>query len=218
MRRAPVNPRQLLTGLGLAVGLAGLFLQFYLSMQAYLANGRDVLSSLGAFFTYFTILTNIALVLVYLSELLQTARLEFFRRPLLRGTIAVSIALVSLYVFFVLRFLYTLTGLFQLADTLLHYVAPMLYLLWWLIAQPHGQLRWRNIPLMLLPPLVYFVLVMARGAVVGEYPYPFMNAAELGYGGVLVGALWMAGALAILAALLVALDHALTRNWNLVHD
>jgi hypothetical protein len=198
--------------------MAGLLLQFTLSMQAYLATGRDLPGSLGAFFAYYTILTNVVLVLIYLSDVLSTTRLALFRRPLVRGAIAASIALVSIYVFFVLRFIYTLAGLSQLADTLLHYVAPLLYLLWWCLSPRHGQLRWWDIPLMLVPTLIYFVVIMARGAWLGEYPYPFMNAAELGYGGVLLGALSMALALAVLSAVVIAVDKALSRNWNLVHD
>src|SRR4051794_16934087 len=103
--RAPVNPRRLLTGLGLLAGAAGLGLQFTISMQAYLAAGRDVFGALGNFFSYYTILTNIVLVLIYLSEVTASPRLDLFRRPLVRGTMAASIALVGLYVFFVLRHL-----------------------------------------------------------------------------------------------------------------
>ena len=33
-------------------------------------------------------------------------------------------------------------------------------------------------------PGVYLVYVLARGAVSGEYPYPFMDVKVLGYGGV----------------------------------
>jgi hypothetical protein len=218
MRRAPVNPRKLLTALGLAAGTAGLLLEFVLSMQASLASGRDIPGALGSFFSFYTILTNIVLVLIYLSELMPNQRLPIFRHPVLRGSMVACMALVNLYVFFVLRHLYAPTGLLELSDKLLHYVAPLLYLLWWIVGQPHGKLRWSNLPLMLLPTFVYFVLVMLRGLWVHRYPYPFMNVDELGLGAVLVGALYMAAGLAALAALVIALDHFLTRNWNLVHD
>jgi hypothetical protein len=218
MNRAPVNSRKLLTWLGLAVGIGGLLLQFVLSMQAYLANGRDIPGALGAFFAYYTILTNIALVLIYASEVLPSPLLNIFRNPIVRGSMAACIALVSIYVFFVLRFLYVLAGPLQLADTLLHYVAPLLYLLWWLIAQPHGQLRWPHLPVMLVPTFVYFIAIMARGIWVQEYPYPFMEVGEFGYGGVLLSALNMTLGLAILAAIVIAADKVLSRNWNLVHE
>lgn len=216
--RAPVNPRRLLTGLGLLAGAAGLGLQFTISMQAYLAGGRDVFGALGSFFSYYTILTNIVLVLIYLSEVTASPRLDLFRRPLVRGTMAASIALVGLYVFFVLRHLSELVGLFELADKLLHYLCPTLYLLWWIAAQRHGLLRWTNLPLMLAPTLVYFIYAMARGAWVQEYPYPILNAIQLGYPAVLLNALYMTLGLAALAALTIGIDKFLTRNWNLIHE
>ena len=218
MGRAPVNPRKLLTGLGLAAGTAGLLIEFVFSMQISLAAGRDIPGILGSFFSFYTILTNIVLVLIYLSEVLPTQRLAIFRHPVTRGSMVACITLVSLYVFFVLRHLYAPTGLLELSDRLLHYVAPLLYILWWVIGQPHGQLRWSNLPVMLLPTLIYFVAVMLRGAWLHRYPYPFMNIDELGIGAVLLGALFMAAGLAALSALVIVLDHFLTRNWNLVHE
>lgn len=216
--RAPVNPRTLLTWLGLLFGTGGLLLQFTISMQSMLGSGRDPFGALGTFFSYYTILTNIVLVLIYLSELLPATWLELFRRPLLRGMMVANIALVALYVFFVLRFLATLDGLFLLADSVLHYLCPTLYLLWWLVAQPHGQLRWRNLPSMLAPTVVYFVCVMARGAWVQEYPYPILNAIKLGYPQVLANAAVMTVALTVLCLVVIALDHFLARTYRTVPE
>lgn len=210
--RAPVNPRSLLTWLGLGFGIAGLGLQFYLSYQGAMANGRDIPGFLGHFFAFYTILTNVVLVLIYLSEVLPSARLELFRQPVLRGFMAANIALVGLYVFFVLRFLNELAGLGQLADTMLHYLCPTLYVLWWLVGQPHGALKWRDLPAMLLPTLVYFIYILGRGVWVQQYPYPILNVVELGYPQVLFNALYMAGALIVLCLAVIALDHLLARQ------
>ena len=214
--RAPVNPRTLLTWLGLLFGAAGLVLQFTISMQSMLGSGRDLFGSLGHFFSFYTILTNIALVLIYLSEVVPSSRLAVFRHPIVRGMMAANIALVALYVFFVLRFLASLTGLFLLADNILHYLCPALYLLWWLVAQPHGRLRWGNLPVMLAPTLVYFVYAMARGAWVQEYPYPILNAIELGYAQVLFNALYMTVGLGVLILAVIALDGLLARQTRTV--
>ena len=207
--RAPVNPRTLLTWLGLAFGATGLVLQFVLSFQGAMANGRDIPGFLGHFFAFYTILTNVILVLIYLSELLPTSRLALFRRPVVRGLMAANIALVALYVYFVLRYLSQLDGLLQLADTILHYLCPTLYLLWWVVVQRHGLLRWTNIPVMLAPTFAYFIYIMARGTWVREYPYPILNAINLGYGVVLLNAVYMTVGLGILTLIVVALDQIL---------
>ena len=216
-RRAPVNPRTLLTGLGLGFGVAGLVLQFILSMRLAFANGRDMLGFLGHFFAYYTILTNMALVLIYLSEVLPVPGLNLFRHPVLRGLMTANIALVALYVFFVLRFLSSLENLLLLADTILHYLCPVLYLLWWLL-QPHGKLRWSDLPIMLAPTLAYFVYTLARGAWVQEYPYPFMNAIKLGYPAVLLDAVYMTAGLTVLCLATIAIDRLLGRNFRTVPE
>lgn len=210
--RAPVNPRTLLTWLGLAFGAAGLGLQFVISMQSYLANGRDIFGAMGMFFSYYTILTNIILVLIYLSEVLPANWLRLFRLPLVRGMMAANVALVAIYVFLVLRHLAVLQDLFLLADTILHYLCPTLYLLWWLAAQRHGLLRWGNLPVILAPTLVYFIYAMARGFWVQEYPYPILNAIKLGYGAVLLNAVYMTVGLGVLTIIVIALDQALGRS------
>jgi hypothetical protein len=209
--RAPVNPRRLLTWLGLAFGLGSLILQVVISMQVYLANGRDIPGALGTFFSYYTILTNCTLVLIYLSEVTTARWLGVFRHPVFRGMMAACMTLVAVYVYLVLRHLSVLEGLFDLADRMLHYLCPALYLIWWVAAQRHGLLRWSNLPVMLVPTLVYFAYAMARGAWVLEYPYPFMNAIKLGYPAVLQGAAMMAATLAVFVAVVIALDQFLGR-------
>ncbi|QQR40325.1 Pr6Pr family membrane protein [Devosia rhizoryzae] len=200
-----------LTWAGLLLGLAGLVLQFTISISDMLANGRDLPGALGVLFAYYTILTNIILVLIYLSEVTPAGWLGLFRRPLVRGAMAANIALVGLYVYFVLRYLSDLHGPWFVADAILHYAAPLLYLVWWVATQKHGVLRWANLPLMLLPTLIYFFYAMARGAWVQEYPYPILNAVELGYGQVVVNALYMTVFLAALSLAVIAADKFLAR-------
>lgn len=209
-RKSP-NPRIILTWLGLAVGIGGLGLQFFLSMVAYAALGKNIPGALGTFLAFYTILTNIVLVLIYLSTMAPWRWLAVFRHPITRGLMAANIALVMLYVYFVLRHIGVLEGQAKTADTLLHYLAPTLYLLWWIIAQPHGTLKWTNLPLMLAPTLVYFFYILARGAWVNEYPYPILAVNKIGYGAVFLNAIYMTIGLGVLAAIVIALDLLLAR-------
>ncbi|MEO5806818.1 Pr6Pr family membrane protein [Devosia sp.] len=215
--RAPVNPRRLLVWLGLFFGSVALVLQFTLSMQLHAANGRDLPGAMGNFFSYYTILTNIVLVLIYLSLVLKAKWLEPFRSPVTRAMMAANIALVTLFVYFVLRHLYAFEGLFDLADRMLHYLCPTLYLLWWLFAQPHGGLKWLSLPIMLLPTLIYFIYIIARGAWVQEYPYPVINVIDLGYPQVLLNAVLMTIGLAVLTAIVILLDGFIARR-AVAHD
>jgi len=211
-----MNLKLALTWLGLVVGVVALVLQFAIAMPAYLAGGRDIPGALGQFFSFYTILTNIVLVLIYLAEISSARWLDFFRSLDTRGAMVASMVLVMTFVHFYLRGLVPLTGLFLLCDRLLHYVTPILYVLWWLIAVRHGPLLMRKLPWMLLPTFVYFLLVMARGAWVGEYPYPVLNAYRLGYGHVLLNAVYLTLGLGALMLIVIGVDEVLGRRANRV--
>ena len=201
-----------LTWTGLVLGSLGLVVQFIISMQAYADLGRDIPGSLGMFFSYYTILTNIILVLIYASEVTPVRWLDLFRKPLVRGMMAANMMLVMLFVYFVLRHLSVLEGLSLICDFILHYATPVLYMIWWCLVALHGALRLKNLPLMLAPTFVYFLYAMARGAWVQEYPYPILNAIRLGYGQVLINAVAMTIGLGVLMGLVIGLDYWLARR------
>ena len=46
---------------------------------------------------------------------------------------------------------------------------------------PRGDVRWAHVPRWMLYPIIYFVYAMVRGALSSVYPYPFIDASELGY-------------------------------------
>ena len=201
-----------LVWLGLFVGVVALVLQFVISMQAYLAAGRDVPGALGAFFIYYTILTNIVLVLIYVSELTDWGWLEWFRKLDITGMMVANMLLVMSFVHFFLRGLTQLSGLFLVCDTLLHYVAPIIYIVWWVVGVRHGPLVIRRVPIMLAPTFVYFLIAMGRGAWTHEYPYPILNATAFGYGHVLLSAVLMTLALGALMLVVIGVDELLGRR------
>jgi len=158
---------------GLAAGLAGLALQFSISIPASLETGRGLGGALVWFFSFFTILTNIAAILVYAAALIGTP--AWFGRSGVRAGVAVAMAVVGIVYATVLAQLWQPRGLFLIADTTLHYVTPALFTLWWLTVGRNGASRLADIPLWLIYPLAYLGWVLARGAFVTEYPYPFLD-------------------------------------------
>jgi hypothetical protein len=106
-------------------------------------------------------------------------------------------------------------GLSLVCDVTLHYVTPLLYLAWWLLCRRHGALRWSDIPAMLVPPAIYLVWAMARGAVVGEYPYPILEANRIGYMLVALNVVMVLAGLTALCALAIGADQALARTRRL---
>jgi len=199
------------TWIGLVLGSAALILQLVLTIYLRLTNGDNIFGAAIFYFSFFTILTNLALVLIYASELWPRQRLSWFRSSVTRGMMAAAIILVGGFYHFFLAETWDPQGLAQLTDVALHYVTPIFYVLWWILFMRHGLLKFPQIPAMLLPPTIYLIYAMTRGAIIGEYPYTILEAGRLGYGAVAVNVLLVLVALVILSAIIVAADRALIR-------
>ena len=72
-------------------------------------------------------------------------------------------------------------GLDLVATTLEHTVTPILALVVWAWVGPRRWLDRRLILPTLVIPIVWIAYSLVRGAIVGAYPYGFMNVVHLGY-------------------------------------
>jgi len=207
-----MTARKLLGSIGFSIGLAGLALQFGISIPSFMAAGNSLPGAVIKYFSYFTILTNIALVLVYLSDLTPPSWLNWFRVPVTRGMMAAAMTLVMSFYHFVLAGTWKPEGLFLVCDIALHYIAPIAYLLWWVLLAPHRALAWPDIPAMIVPPAVYVAYVMVRGAIVAEYPYAVLEANRLGYGPAFLNIAALLAGFTVLCAMVIAADHVLPRR------
>lgn len=198
---------------GLVIGLAGLVLQFCITIPASMEAGRSLLGSIVFLFSFFTILTNIGAVLVHTSLLSPTgyAWLPVFAGPRMRAGVAVSIALVFIVYATVLAQLWQPRGLFLLCDVLLHYVTPVLFVLWWLTSGADGRTRWSDISWWMLYPVAYLAYALARAPLAGEVPYPFLDVAKNGPASVAVSALAITGLFLVLCVIAVLADHSVSR-------
>lgn len=206
-----MHPHRLLTVTGLLLGLATLALQFSLSIPVSMANGASFGRAVALFFSFLTILTHSILVLVYLSALTPWRTLHIFRLGIARALLAGVVLLVGLYYHFVLAPTKNWQGAWLLADTFLHYILPVLYLLWWALTQPHGELRFTDLPRMLLPPLAYVPYALIMGWLTRSYPYPIIDLGRLPAAVVAVNVVQVVAGLAVLMLLVIAADRALVR-------
>ena len=108
----------------------------------------------------------------------------------------------------VLRGLYPLSGWNLVADTLLHVINPILFLIFWWLKRKHKVLHYKLAFIWLLYPFAYLVYTLVRGSLVKWYPYPFINAAELGYDKILQNVFMMLLVFLLAGLGLVALTRA----------
>jgi len=199
------------TTIGLALGAFALLLRIVLSFIDGASAGTPFVWTIVAYFSFYTILTNLFLVLIYLSDLTKAPRLGWFREQTTRTMMAGVIVLVMMFYHVMLSGLWSPEGWHKVADVLLHYVTPVFYVLWWWIFSEHGGVRMRDIPIMLLPSLVYVIYTLLRGAMIGTYPYPIFEVGRLGYPQVLLNTVLVGIGLVVLLALFVLADRYLAR-------
>jgi hypothetical protein len=200
------------TAIGLGVGLLALLLRLTLSFIDGAAAGSPPAWTLIGYLSYYTILTNLMLVLIYAAHLSKAAWLNWFRAPATRTMMAGVIILVMVFYHVLLSGLWSPQGLHKVADVLLHYATPVFYVLWWWIFDEHGAVRMRDIPKMLVPSLAYVIYTLGRGAMIGTYPYPIFEVGRLGYPQVLVNIAVVAIALVVLFAIFIFADRYLARS------
>jgi hypothetical protein len=173
----------------MAAGILGwiaLALQYALVLIGSM--GANLFTRSINFFSYFTILTNILAALAFTLPWLapQSAPGEFFSRPKVRTAIAAYIIIVMTIVYFVLRHLTTFQGWDFVADLLLHYVMPVLFVIDWLFLVPKQTLKVRDALGWFAFPVIYLLWTFIHGTYSGFYPYPFLNSSELSIARVLL--------------------------------
>jgi hypothetical protein len=127
---------------------------------------------------------------------------------------ALYIGITGLTYFFVLRHLWQPQGLQFWVDAVQHYAVPILFLLFWIFAVIKGRLTVDVVPKVLVFPLLFAAYTLIRGPFSSWYPYPFLDAGELGYGAVAANVFFLIAAFAALALILVGVDRLIGRLRN----
>lgn len=163
-------------------------LQFYLIIHKAMADGTSVWRAAANFVSFFTILTNL-LVATVLSSVALGRSSSWLASPVTQSGTAIYIAVVGVTYSLLLRSLWNPENFQKVADVILHDIVPIAYVLFWIFFVPKAGLRWKHSLLWLSYPVAYFAYTMVRGAVVGWYPYHFIDAGALGYSRALMNAL-----------------------------
>jgi hypothetical protein len=199
--------------LSATLGWFGLLLQFYL----LLTNETSGVSFWGRFFnffSFFTILTNIGVAVSLSCPFLRpvSGLAHFFTKPATHSALAMYILIVSIVYITLLQGLWKPQGLQWLADIILHYAIPALYIVYWLVFVPKGYTKWKYCAYWLLYPAVYFVYSLIRGNLTGWYPYPFLDANQNGITNTLVNGAGLLGVFLIAGFIFIALDKFFARS------
>lgn len=148
-----------------------------LALAALTAIGYDVAAGPGVsdadYFSYFTVLSNLFAAGMLMYGALRPTHARSATVELLRGAAVVYILTTGIV------YLLLLSGnapSYPWVNAILHYLMPVAVTLDWLLDPPNARLDPINtIVLWMAFPLLYIIYTLARGAIVGWYPYFFVN-------------------------------------------
>jgi hypothetical protein len=186
-----------------AVALAGLVTQV-------IATASDPGGRVANLLCFFTIDSNLLVTATSVLVALGVTRQRLFAALWLDALVGIIVTGIVYQV--ALAGLYELHGLSLFSDTMLHKVTPILFVLGWLVAGPRGVLTWRAVRWSLLYPLAWLAFTLPRGAITGFYPYPFVDAAALGYGRVTLNCVVIGLFFTALAVGALLLDRRLSKK------
>jgi hypothetical protein len=183
--------RRLALGLVAVLAWFGVLLQLYLSLRLALGGGKSLAAGLVAFLGYFTVLTNIFVALAStLPAVLGRSRVgRWFGTGVVLGCATTAIVLVGAVYHALLRDLWEPEGLQWLADVTLHYAVPMAAFVYWIWFPPSQRLPFWAPLAWCIYPIVCLAYALARGEVIGSYPYHFIDVTSLGYSKVVLNSL-----------------------------
>jgi hypothetical protein len=184
-------------------------LQIFVSLTRYNLDHSHLFRLVDTL-SYFTVTTNTLVAIVATCSLFQRSG-AFLTRAGPATAVAVYIFVVAVVYHILLRSLWNPTGLQLIADIALHTVVPALYPLNWVAFVPRGVLLSTQPAWWLIYPVIYIGWTLLRGAFIGLYPYPFADAATLGYPRAIFNAVLFLIGFYLLGLLAVALDRGIAR-------
>jgi hypothetical protein len=191
--------------------LAGIIIQLVVtatSTEGFFPDNPDRVFNV---FAYFTIQSNLLLGGTTLLLALGTdSDSKLFRTLRLNGVLCIAVTGIVYHV--ALAGLSDLTGAASVANFLLHTTTPVLGVLGWLLFGPRGRTSPEIVGWSIVYPLLWLGFTLIRGAAIGFWPYPFVDADDLGYAKALVNCLFVALLFLALAFGAMLLDRRLNRT------
>jgi hypothetical protein len=132
------------------------------------------------FVSYFTVESNI-LVGLTAATLMWRPSWDGRVWRVLRLEALFGITVTGIVYSTLLRGVVTLHGASAITNALLHYIAPLMAVVGWVLFGPHPRITENTLVISLFWPALYMIYTLAHGAASHWYPYPFVDVTKLGY-------------------------------------
>lgn len=162
-------------------------------------------------FTFFTILTNLIVAVTGVWLAVAPASSAFLLR-VLRLDALLGIMVTGAVYWTLLAHLNSYVGAEWVANQLFHTVSPLLVVAGWLLFGPRRLVDGRVVVVAVAYPVAWLAFTLVRGAMIGWYPYPFIDVIDLGYARALLNCLGITVLFAALAVAVWQVDRLLSRR------
>jgi hypothetical protein len=189
-----------------AAAWVGLVAQF----QVTYSKTASVPLTLSILLAFFTIITNLLVAIIFTLIAFRRSLSQRFD-GIVAGTM-LSIAMVGIVNAIFLWRALELSGGSALVDKLLHIATPTLVPLFWIFCVRKGGLKFRHPIFWAIYPFLYLAYGMVRGSLTGQYAYPFLDAAKLGWQRTALTAFIIAIVFMACGYAVVLIDHLVERK------
>ncbi|MDY0988485.1 hypothetical protein BSF41_30880 [Flavobacterium sp. ACN2] len=202
---------EILLGIIFALELYALPVQFYLLLK----NPEFTFFSAAVrFFSFFTITTN-TIVIICSALLLFGGRSSanaFFRKCTTITAITVYILIVGIVFNLLLRPVLDLQGHHLIVSEIFHTVVPVLFFFFWLFFVSPEKISFKVISSWLIYPIIYIIYTLFHGLATEFYPYPFIDATQLGFQTAIINGFFVLLSFVILSIILISIFRIKTKS------
>jgi len=184
MKKRDQYAHPLVSWLRIGFGLLA-FTAIAVQLATTVQNGNSVVNFLSFFTIESNVLAAVVLLIVGIGALAGAKARRSF--AFIRGAATLYMVITGIV------FALLLAGLEQRLqvtvpwiNVVLHYIMPVVMLVDWLLFPPRFRFSFKQVLFWLIFPLAYLVYSLVRGAMVGWYPYPFLDVSQAGLGQVIV--------------------------------
>lgn len=165
------------------------------------------------FLSYFTVQTNILLVVLLSSAEIRPSSIigQWAKRPSTKTALLMYVGVAGGVYAWMLRAVWHPSGWQLWGDQMLHYCVPALVALDWTFLVEHGKLSWRDAIIWLSFPALYSIYSLVHGYFSRFYPYPFLDVDAIGLHPALSNMALLAAIFLVFGGVLILIDRTIAR-------
>ncbi|MFX1557982.1 MAG: Pr6Pr family membrane protein [Promethearchaeota archaeon] len=165
-------------------------------------------------FKYYTMQTNLLVSIWFTLAIIWYNKPDYLKKIMgsLKGAFTLYITTTFVFFAILLQIFYHPTGWAAFSNLILHYVAPIAFIVDWLFTENQFRYKWKYFLYWIIYPIGYLLFSLINGIFTGDYLYPFLDIESLGILRYLISVSFLLIVGIIIGSLYIAINRYRTRN------